>query len=394
MTTTHVSIDSDIDLFTDEALHDPFPLYRELRDRGPATYLTSHGVWLLSRYDEVRAALTDWKTFSSAEGAGLNPVINEAWSDAVICVDPPVHTQMRKLFMERLGPRQLKPIAATIDERADQLAESLIARGSFDGVADLANDLPVNVIMDLVGWPETERDRLLEFAAGSFDCCGPQNERMQASMPKLAASVEYVTEIFDSKRLAPGTFGYTIAEAADQGEISKDAAIGLLLAYVVAAFDTTINAIGSGMWLFAQNAEQWKLLRADPSLAPAAVNEILRMESPIQFFSRVTTREVELSGGVTIPAGARVLHSYGAANRDERHFPDPDRFDIRRNPVDHIAFGAGNHGCAGQSLARLEANAVFQAMAKRVGTVELAGEPVRALNNVTRGFSAVPLRTS
>lgn len=394
MTATSLPLETDIDLFSDESLHDPWPLYRELRDRGPATYLSKHGIWFLSRYDQVRAALNDWETFSSAQGAGLNPVINEAWSDAIICVDPPVHTQMRALFMEKLGPRQLKPVAATIDQRAEALADQLLERGTFDGVSDLAHDLPVNVIMDLIGWPEGERERLLDFAAGSFDCCGPENARMAEAMPKLAASVEYVNEILDRGGLAPGTYGYTMVEAAEQGEISREAAVGLLLAYVVAAFDTTINAISTGMWMFAQNPEQWQRFRADTSLTSSALNEVLRMESPIQFFSRVTTRDVDLGDGVVIPKDSRVLHSYGSANRDERHYADPDTFDVTRNPMDHLAFGSGTHGCAGQSLARLEAHAVFKAMATRVTTVELAGEPTRALNNVTRGFESVPLRVS
>lgn len=394
MTTFAVDVDDDVDLFETANLDDPFPQYHRLRDIGPAVHLGKYDIWFLARYDQVRAALSDWQTFSSADGAGLNPIINEAWSDAVICVDPPVHTQMRKLFTDRLGPKQLKPLSDTIDARAKELVERLVARREFDAVHDLAEDLPVNVIMDLVGWPESERESLLDYAAGSFDCCGPENERMQAALPKLVGSVEYVTGIYDSRRMAPGSFGYTIQQAADDGEISKDAAIGLLLAYVVAAFDTTINAISSGMYLFAQNPDQWSALRANPALVPSALNEILRFESPIQYFSRVTTRDVDLGEGVVIPEGSRVLHSYGSANRDERHFPDPDRFDVTRNPMDHLAFGAGNHACAGQNLARLEALAVLRALVENVSTIELAGQPIRALNNVTRGFASLPVRVS
>lgn len=394
MSTVALEIDDDVDLFEDHHLDNPFPEYKRLRDLGPAVRLAKYDIWFLGRYAEVRAELSDWQTFSSAQGAGLNPIINEAWSDAVICVDPPVHTQMRKLFTDRLGPKQLKPLADTIDERARELADRLLAAGHFDGVRDLGQDLPVNVIMDLVGWPESERGSLLEYAAGSFDCCGPMNERMNNALPKLIGSVEYVTKIYDDRRMAPGSFGHTIQQAADEGEITKDAAIGLLLAYVVAAFDTTINAISSGMWLFANNPDQWKAFHENPGLAASALNEILRMESPIQYFSRVATRDVDLGEGVVIPEGARVLHSYGSANRDERKFAEPDRFDVTRNPMDHLAFGAGNHACAGQNLARLEALAVLRALAERVTTVELAGEPKRELNNVTRGFASLPLRVS
>ncbi len=394
MTTTPASVESDIDLFTDEALTDPYPLYKQLQDLGPATYLAKHGVWFLSRYKEVRAALLDSKTFSSCQGVGLNPIINEAWSNAIISMDPPEHTPVKKLMMDRLGPKQIKQVAEEIDERADELVEQIVARGTIDGVADVAHALPVNVIMDLVGWPESERDNLLDFAAGSFDSVGPMGERVQAALPKLASTVEYVTAIYESNRMAAGSFGDSVTQAAREEKISKDAAIGLLLAYVTAALDTTINGVASGMWLFANHPDQWEIVRKDPTHIRSAFNEILRMESPVQFFSRVTTREVDLGDGVVLPEGARVLHSYGAANRDGRQYPDPDRFDVTRNPLTHLAFGAGAHACVGQNLARLEADAVFNALARRVSTIELAGEPTRALNNVTRGFASVPLRVS
>jgi cytochrome P450 len=383
---------SDIDLFDEQALTDPYPLYEELRDAGPATYLSRHDLWFLSRYDQVRAALGDWRTFSSDPGIGLNEPFNTAWSSALICLDPPAHDQQRPLFSERLSPRALRPVAATIDARASDQADRLLARGSFDAVTDLAHDLPVNVIMDLIGWPAGGRDQLLDIAAGWFDSAGPDNARTHAGARRGDELIAYVTQVVTTESLTPGGFGDTVFQAHKAGHIPAEAAVGLLAGYVVAAFDTTINAVASGMWLFAGNPGQWQALRADLSLATSAVNEILRLESPIQYFSRVTTREVDLGEGVVIPGGARVLHSYGAANRDERHFPRPDEFDVRRGAVDHLAFSYGTHACAGQGLARLETEAVFRALAGRVTGIELAGEPVRALNNITRGFARVPVR--
>ena len=385
-------LSSDIDLFTDAALEDPFPHYRALRDIGPAAYLERHEVWFLGRYTQVREALADWQVYSSAHGVGLNPVINAAWANALICVDPPAHTQMRKLITERLGPRHLKVVEDTIDHRANALVEQLVSAGSFDAVADLAQDLPINVVMDLVGWPEDVRPHLLDMAAGGFDACGPDGPRMQASLSKLGAMMALITEVYDGGALTPGGFGSTIAEAAHQGEISRDTAIGMLAGYVVAAFDTTINAIASGVWLFASNPDQWARLRQEPGLVNRAANEIIRLESPIQLFSRVTTRDAALEDDVVIPAGARVVVCYGSANRDERRFDQPDRFDLGRSEIDQLGFGFGVHGCAGQSLARLEIHAVFRALARRAGAFELDGPPERALNNVTRGFARLPVR--
>ncbi|WP_234390256.1 cytochrome P450 [Streptomyces sp. MMG1533] len=295
---------------------------------------------------------------------------------------------------DRLSPRALRPVAEDIDRRAEQLADGLVARGSFDAVTDLAQDLPVHVITDLIGWPAEGRDQLLDMAAGWFDCSGPACPRTAASVPKVEALMGHLAQVVAEENLVPGGFGWTMLEAHRAGQIPVEGAIGLLAGYVVAAFDTTISALSSAMWLFARHPEQWELLCSETSLVPAAFNEIVRLESPIQVFSRVSTRDVDLGEGVVIPSGARVLHSYGAANRDERHFPAPDRFDIRRNPVDHLAFGYGNHACAGQGLARLEVHAVLNALAARVRRIELADEPVRALNNITRGFRSLPVRVS
>ncbi|MEU9267121.1 cytochrome P450 [Streptomyces sp. NPDC048251] len=390
--TTTTPLTSDLDLFGDKALADPYPQYKALRDLGPAVYLSRHGLWFISRYEQVRSALGDWETFSSGRGIGLNDGFNEAWGSALINMDPPAQTEQRKLFTDRLSPRALRPVAEHIDRRAEQLADDLVSRGSFDAVTDLAQDLPVHVIMDLIGWPEEGRDQLLDMAAGWFDSAGPACPRTVASVPKVEALMGYLAEVVAKENLVPGGFGWTLLEAHKRGEIPVEGAIGLLAGYVVAAFDTTISAISSAMWLFARHPDQWELLRSDPSLVPAAFNEIVRLESPIQVFSRVATRDIDLGEGVVIPSGARVLHSYGSANRDERHFPDPNRFDILRNPVDHLAFGYGNHACAGQGLARLEVHAVLKALAARAHRIELAGEPVRALNNITRGFRSLPVR--
>lgn len=385
-------ISSDIDLFSDTALHDPYPLYRQLRDLGPAAYLSRHGVYFLGRYEQVREALRDWRTYSSAQGASLNDIINTAWKDALICLDPPVHTEMRKLFTDRIGPRHLKEVEETIHLRARELVQRLMERKEFDAVTDLAQDLPINVIFDLIGWPEEVRGELLDFAIGSFNACGPDAPRMRAALPRMEAMMAFITKTYDENRLRPGGFGSTVAEAARRGEISRESAITLLAGYVVAAFDTTINAIGNGAWLFSQHPEQWRLVREDPGKVPAAFLEIIRIEAPLQHLARVTTREVDLGEGVVLPAGARVVMSYASANRDERHYPDPDRFDIERNPIDHLGFGLGAHTCAGQGLAKLEGLAVFGALAQCVDGFTMTGLAQRDPNSVTRGFSRLPMR--
>lgn len=393
-TQTHVAQPpaSAIDLFDDATLIDPYPTYRMLRDLGSAVWLERTGAYFIGRYADVRAALNDWRSFSSDQGIGLNPIINAAWDEALICQDPPVHTERRRLIMEALGPVALKPVADTIASRADALAERIVAMRNFDAVTDLAHDLPVGVVMDLIGWPEDVRPQLLRLAEGSWNAAGPANARMERGLSRLQEMMALLADIYDQNRVTPDGFAAKLIAAAHRGDISRDTAIGMLAGYVVAAFETTISAMAAGIWFFARNPVEWDKLRADPRLAMGAANEIVRMETPLQNFARVTTGEVALSDGVILPQGARVILSYASANRDERQFEQPDAFRIDRREKQNLGFGHGPHGCAGQGLARMELTAVFTALAQRIARFEIVGPPDRALNNISRAFRRLPVR--
>lgn len=383
---------SSIDLYCDAVLADPYPTYRQLRDLGAAVYLERVDAWFIGRFKDVRSALSDWQTFSSAQGIGLNPIINAAWDEALICQDPPVHTQRRPHMMEVLSPVALKPLAESIDVRARGLADRLATMGEFDGVADFAADLPIGVVMDLIGWPMDVRPRLLELASGSWNAAGPDNARMREGLGQLGEMMALITEIYDNNCVIEGGFAAQLIAASHQGLITRETAIGMLAGYIVAAFETTISAMAAGIWLFAENPDQWDKLRANPGLATAAANEIVRMETPLQNFSRVCTRDVVMSDGTAIPANARVIVSYASANHDERQFDQPERFIIDRKEKMNLGFGHGPHGCAGQGLARMELTAVFTALAERIARIEVAGTPERALNNTARSFARLPLR--
>lgn len=392
MTTAQRVPTSDVDLFSDHVLRDPYPHFTWLRNSGAAVYLTQLDMWFLGRYDIVKAALLDWETYSSAQGVGMTSEFNRSMAAALICQDPPVHTAQRTLFTDNLSLRSLRPVSETIDARARELIAQLRTRDEFDAVEDLAHDLPVNIIMDLVGWPMAVRDQLIPMAIAWFNTIGPMNDRNRESWPLVAQMVELVRNSATEQNLRPGSFGHHILEAHKAGAIAFDAVVGLLMGYVVAAFDTTINAISSAAVLLARHPEQWQALRAKPDLASNAFNEVIRLESPVQYFTRVTTRDVELDDGVIIPKQARVLISYGAANRDDRRFDKADEFDITRPVINHLAFSTGKHNCAGQNLARLEGQALLRALATGVSSLELVGEPQLALNNAGRGYGRVPMR--
>lgn len=352
--------------------------------------LTRYSAWAIPRYETVSEVLRDHETFSSAPNPGLEPDRPDLPKGGVLGSDPPDHTRMRGVLIEKLSSRALRALRGELEERADRLVAGTIARGSFDAVADLARRFPLDVVADLFGLPAEGRENLLALADTGFDSFGPSNARTLAALPGVPKIFGYVASSMSRENIAPGSWGAAVYAAVDRGVITEQEAVHLLLGYLVAGMDTTINAISSAIWLLTQHPGAWAALRADPSLARAVLTETLRLESPVSFFCRGATRDTTI-GGIPVARGDRVILLFGAANRDERKYPDPDRFDIERNPADHLAFGGGVHSCAGQALARIEGIAILAALARHAQTIRLAGQPVRHLNNTVRGLEHLPV---
>jgi cytochrome P450 len=227
----------------------------------------------------------------------------------------------------------------------------------------------------------------------AFNAFGPRNRLTEDSMTRAGEVTSWIAAHCDALALAPGGLGARIYACADDGTVTRDEAALLVRSLLTAGVDTTVVGIGCALHSLALDPLQWRLLHENPSLAGQAFEETLRYSSPVQTFFRTTTRSVTV-GGVTIGAGQKVLLFLGAANRDPRRWEDPERFDIRRRAFGHVAFGFGIHACIGASLARLEGEVLLEALARGVGSVELAGEPVPRLNNTLSGFSRLPLRFS
>jgi cytochrome P450 len=377
---------SDLDPFADDVLADPYPSYRRLRDAGPAVWLRRHDMWALPRYAEVRWALRDWETFSSASGVGVTADFNDL-RGGILGSDPPEHDRLRRPLHRQLAPRVVRGIEDDLQERADTLVGPLVDRGSFDAVRDLAQPYSVSVVADLVGLPQERRSELLANSDAAFNRFGPDNRRYRDAESGFRRLLDYVTTVAVPGRIAPGGWGAALYEAAAAGEVDPRECARLMLVYTWPSMDTTVAAVSSAVQRFARHPEQWDLVRREPDLVPAALDEVLRIDSPAQFLTRLTTREVDVAG-TALPAGTRVMVMIGSANRDERQYPEPDHFDVRRNPTDHLAFGHGTHHCVGAPLARMEAHAVIRALARRVARFTLLDERPH-LNNAIRGPEVV-----
>lgn len=375
---------TDLDLFAADVLAAPYRYYDQLRNTGAAVYLRCHGVWALTRYADVRAALDDWRQFSSTDGTALNEATNLATRESPLAADPPAHRAPRKVMQPYLTPKAVNRATPDLQARAESLCDALLARGTFDVVSDLARPFALSALADHVGLPPEGREEIADWADTAFDVMGPDNPRTIAARAHLGQLGLHLLAATAADRLAADSAGSAIYEAERRQDIAENHAPQLVSIYLLASIPTVIAAIANAVWLFANDEAQWAQLRAHPDQLPQAVDEILRLESPIQSFTRVL-REPYSTGEATIPAGARVILLFGAANRDREVFAEPERFDIARtNASDHLAFSHGLHGCMGQTLARAQIAAVLAALAARVGSWT-AGECRWKVNNVLRG---------
>jgi len=379
----------DVDLYSDEAVLEPYAHYRAIRELGPVVWLPRHGLWCLARFDEVRAALRDYTTFSSAQGIAANDIINTQSLGNTITTDPPDHTTMRRIIRAPLAVPALQTIAPVIEEEAERLVERLVRQGSFDAMLDCARHLPVTIVSRLVGLPEEGRANMLRWASATFDALGTMNDRGKDALPQIRELHRYCMDERTLSGLSPEGWAAAIWRAADNGQISRAKCPAMMRDYISPSLDTTIFATGSLLWLFGRFPDQWEKVRCNEALIPGAINEAIRLESPIRGFTRMTTRELAY-GEQMIPSGSRVLLLYASANRDERKWPDPERFDVTRDARDHLGFGFGAHVCVGMHLARLEITALVKAFSRHVSRFEI-GEPKRAMNNVLRGFERLPV---
>jgi cytochrome P450 len=376
----------DFDLYGEQQLLDPFAGYRRLRDLGPIVYLENLGMYVAARYRDVKEILCRPDIFISGEGVMMNDTVNGIFAGGIgLCTDGEAHRRIRRVESKPLNPRMLRDLRDTITAEAEAVVNEVTSHRRFDAATRLAQHLPLRIVSNLVGLPEEGRERMLIWAAANFDSFGPLNERASAALGVFDEMVSYAMTQCVPGKLKPGSWAAMLHDAAEAGEISADDAKLMALSYVAPSLDTTIFATSSAIWLYANHPEQWQALRERPALIPNAINEVIRIESPIQGFSRVANEDFDLDGSI-VPARSRIIILFGSANRDERHWGNPDDFDIQRQGVgEHVGFGYGEHVCIGNNLARMEMAALFTALARRVERFELLGQE-RVLNSTLRGF--------
>jgi len=383
-----------------ETKADPYPFYAGLRRRGLVR--SPLGSWLTASHAAVATVLRD-RRFSSSPVhlTGYRPPAGSPGAELpaadLLTLDPPDHTRLRRLVSGVFTPRAIAGLEPWIREVTGRLLGPLDAAAGFDLIDALAFPLPIAVICHLLGVPAEDQASFRawghDVAAGLEPQLGAVNSRARSAELALTA---YLRELVGKRRADPDdSLLSALVAAEEEGDrLTFDELVSMALLLLVAGFETTVNLIGNGAVALLGEPEQWQRLGEEPTLVPAAVEELLRYDSPVQLTSRNATEDVDLDG-VVIPRGASVIVAIGGANRDPGVFDQPDRLRIDRPDASrHLAFSAGIHHCLGAALARLEGRIAVGELTRRYPGLKLAATPARRPLLVLRGFERVPVRAS
>ncbi|WP_175409700.1 cytochrome P450 [Streptomyces sp. TRM64462] len=389
----------DLAAYGPEFTADPYPVYAKLRAAGPVhEVLAPDGqqVWLVVGHAEARAVLADPRLSKSPSTIGLTMLDEEVIGPNLLVVDPPDHTRLRKLVAREFTARRVEALRPRVQAIVDELLDAMAPAGHADLVDALAFPLPITVICELLGVPTADRDR---FRAWSDEIVAPTGaDAERAAVYGLAA---YLDELIEDKRCAGpaddllSALLRTRAEDGDRLSAPELRALAYLL--LIAGHETTVNLISNGVRALLTHPDQLAALRADFGLLDGAVEEMLRYDGPVETATYRFTREPVAVGDTLIPAGRAVLVGLDAGDRDPGRYPDPDRFDIRRDTAGHLAFGHGIHYCLGAPLARLEARIALRALLERFPRLALdhdpSSEPLDWLPGLLmRGVRRLPVR--
>lgn len=389
-----------------EVIADPFPMYQVLREQAPLYRSSVLGGWVLTRYDDVKTAISD-RRFSAdrmrpffarlpAREQMAYATLRDSISRWAVFHDPPEHTRLRGLMNKAFTARAIERLEPRIRALIDRLLDRVIQQGQMDLIADLAYPLPASVILDMLGLPCDDLDRikvwsdeLALFVGSSVNT----PDKYQRATDSIAAMNEYFRVAIQRRRDTPGDDLMTaLLGAQEHGDLlSDDELVATCVLLVFAGHETTTNLIGNGILSLLRHPAELSRLRAEPQLMPTAVEELLRFDGPAAAVVRVATEEIPLHGQTILP-GERVFALLNAANRDPRQFPNPESLDIARKENRHLAFGQGIHFCIGAPLARMEAKLAITAILERCSGISLQSTPLTWSNSlVIRGVRSLPV---
>ncbi|MFF3894418.1 cytochrome P450 [Streptomyces sp. NPDC001812] len=384
---------------------DPYAGYAELRERGRVHWFEPTNQWLVPHHADVSALLRDRRLgrtyqhrFTHEEfGRTAPPPEQEPFhtlnDHGMLDLEPPDHTRIRRLVSKAFTPRTVERLKPYVEGLATDLVAALVDAGGGDLLTDVAEPLPVAVIAEMLGIPESDRAPLRPWSA---DICGmyelnPSGESAEKAVRASVEFSDYLRELIAERRAKPGDdliSGLIAAHDEDDDRLTEQEMISTCVLLLNAGHEATVNSTVNGWWALFRHPDQLAALRADHSLVPTAVEELMRYDTPLQLFERWVLDDIEIDGTV-IPRGAEIAMLFGSANHDPAVFADPARLDLTRADNPHISFSAGIHYCIGAPLARIELAASMTALLEQAPTLRLAEEPKRTPNFVIRGLEGL-----
>jgi hypothetical protein len=377
----------------DHATHDdPYPVYRELRDKAPLYYSETYKLWVISRYDDCSRAVRDFKSFCNKYGVAIDEAKEQM--PTVLTVDPPDHTRLRHLIAGMFTPDAVKPLEHSVRVMARELLAPHLGAGRMDIIGDFAARLPMAIICRLLGFPREDEDLLRNWTDLVVQRDEAATEMPQHAITATLALYDYFEKDMAERARHPAKDDLVahLMASEKQGKLSHAEVLGYLYILSIAGNETTTKLIGNMTYQLHRNRGELDLLLGDRSLVPSAVEETMRYDGPTQLMGRSVARDVEFHGH-TLKPGDRAILLFMSANRDDRHYADADRYDIRRNPRDHLGFGGGLHACLGAALARLEAKVAMEEILAVMPGFEVQESGLARMHAPSvRGYTHVPVQ--
>ena len=396
------------DMFTPDVIADPYSYYGRLRDEDPVHWNDTYALWVLTRHDDVTWMTRHNELFSSAvfrndpkpaypaideSDLGLYEYVRNYQADQFIQHDRPEHLDMRKIVHGFFTPKAMESWRPFVVNAVKELLDAAEEKGSMDVMRDLATPLPVLVIAQMMGVPAEDRPHVRELAEKLLYIGRGEYDRMPILTDGMKGMIDYVSPLVDERIVRPGDdFISVLASGEKKGVFSRHQVLVNTSLLLLAGHETTINLICNGTLSFIQHPDQWALYKQDPvGRAKWATEECLRYDAPVKSIQRLASQDIEVRGKV-MEKNDRIRWFISSANRDPNVFAEPDKFDITRQPNPHVAFGNGVHHCLGATLARVEGQEVFKALAERFPDLQLQSEELDYQPSITfRSLKSLPV---